>query len=286
MLKDLVIGSSSQLAYYWPSRRRSVTDFISSRNIDISWIKSKRWNRIYFAFNDGATYLTDDKYRKRFIENNVDYPLFLIEQLHKCCENIVFYSTTEIWNDYSGVLNLKDILEEGIEDTFDYRHWPQGTPYVYSKVLVTSRLFDAFSQGKYLNVIVLFPYSFNSPMREDKNFLMGKIFDSVINKKQVTIGDTYYYRELLHPRFVVEQSIAATSHQIIGSGRLTYVNDFIRDIYGSFALFPEDYIIEEDTKNEFKAANYLDSPVCLYSYNSLLADTCNDISIEMKKKEL
>jgi hypothetical protein len=172
--------------------------------------------------------------------------------------------------------------ENIIYDTFEYKNKPDGLPYVYSKVLITSRLYQMFSE----KVVILFPMSFNSAVRKDPNFLFSKIFDSIINKKHITIGDTYYFRDLVHPKFVVKQSLKAQNHQIIGSGRLVFVNDFIRDLYAKFGMHYEHWVTENFDENQrgLRVTNYLDSKSCLYYYDELLRDTCYDIEQIMKCK--
>ena len=100
--------------------------------------------------------------------------------------------------------------------------------------------------------------------------------------KKITIGNTYFYRELLHPKFVVEQSIKAETDQIIGSGRLVHVNDFIRSLYSHFNLNYEDYVTE-DIKYDIKQKQnifYLDSKQNLYKnlYNDTIEELKNTIT--------
>jgi hypothetical protein len=132
---------------------------------------------------------------------------------------------------------------------------------------------------QYYNVFVMFPFNFNSTHRST-NFLFGKIFDSIINKKTIEIGDTYFYRDIIHPKFMVEQSINSHSHKINGAGRTVFVNDFIRDLYSHYGLKYEDYVIENlDKFNEYEIRKeyYLKSNNCQYSYNQLFKDTISDI---------
>ena len=132
---------------------------------------------------------------------------------------------------------------------------------------------------EYYNVFVMFPFNFNSTHRST-NFLFGKIFDSITNRKTIEIGDTYFYREIIHPKFVVEQSINSRSHKINGAGRTVFVNDFIRDLYTHYGLNYNDFIIENlDKFNEYEIRKeyYLKSNDNLYSYNQLFKDTISDI---------
>ena len=96
----------------------------------------------------------------------------------------------------------------------------------------------------------------------------------------IEIGDTYFYRDIVHPNFVVQQSIKSTDHKIIGSGRLIFVNDFIRDLYKNFNMNYDDYVVENISKyNEYEKRKeyYLKSQKNLYTYENLLVDTINDL---------
>jgi hypothetical protein len=131
-------------------------------------------------------------------------------------------------------------------------------------------------KNNYENVIVLHPFNFNSIHRKS-GFLFSKIFDSIIYEKHITIGNTYFYRELLHPKFVVEQSIKATEDQVIGSGRVIFVNDFIRSLYSYFSMSYDDFVTE-DIKESFTSNEkifYLKSKQFLY--NNLYNDTIREI---------
>jgi nucleoside-diphosphate-sugar epimerase len=273
-MRDLLIGSTSQLAHYWP---RENTHIISSRDIDLEELKKEQWNRIYFAFSDGRTWKTAPEHDADFQEANVAQPLRLIDELHDSCNNIVFYSTAELWNHHNGALKLEQWLDSSRPELsflwFDFLT----TPYVRSKEAITERILSRQQEGNYQNVILLFPYAFSAPMRKEQGFLFSKVFDSIVNEKHIEIGDTYHYRELLHPKFVVRQSLAATHHQIIGSGRLIFVNDFIRDLYNAFGMEYTDFVTEDLRFSSGRGTNWLASKECLYSYKELLSDTVVDL---------
>ena len=71
-------------------------------------------------------------------------------------------------------------------------------PFNYSSTnyLDSKRVMIAEIKDKFNNVIILHPFNFNSIYRKE-GFLFYKIFDSIINEKKITIGNTYFYRELL-----------------------------------------------------------------------------------------
>ena len=127
------------------------------------------------------------------------------------------------------------------------------------------------------------PFNFNSIYRTE-DFLFGKIFNSISTGKSITIGDTYYYRDIFHPSFMVKELEAIDQHKIVGSGRLTHVNDFIRELYSTFSLDYEKLVTENlgsfkeyDIKYEY----YLRSRKPFYEYKSLLDDTIQDLKIKM-----
>lgn len=213
---NLVIGKTSQLAQYFP------LDYvkISSRDI-LSSIFDQEWDRVFICFAEQKTYNLNDS---SFDDVNYTYTCSIIEKLK--ANRIVFYSTAELWNNTSGPVNLNT--------PYNYHK----TDYVASKEKITK-----FIKQHYPNIVVSYPFNFNSIYRLPP-FLFGKIFDSIINKKQIKIGDTYYYRELLHPSFIVNETLHINEDKLIGCGKLIFINDFIRKLYSAFDMRYEDYIIE------------------------------------------
>lgn len=259
-MKDLFIGSTSQLAHFWPKEN---VEMMSSRNINIDYILSKSWNRIYIAYADGRTYLRDWKMFDEFYKTNLQDTLALVNEVKHVCNNVVYFSTTELWNRHHGPVNL------GTPFNFDV-----DSPYINSKAIVTRKLLLNNGYGK---VIVLFPFSFNCAFRNDQQYLFSKIFHSIINREKVKIGNTRFYRDLLHPSFVAFRAARATCHEIIGSGRMIFVDDFINDLYSTFLLRRADYVEQDDDSFEKRGEFYLQSKECLYSYSQLLYNTCMDI---------
>lgn len=213
---NLVIGNTSQLAKYFPKEYMQ----ISSRNIDYSIFNTK-WDSVYICFAEQKTYKSMDS---NFDDINFTYTKTILEKIK--ATRIVFYSTAELWNNCVGEIDLNI--------PFCYHK----TDYVSSKEKITN-----YIKKNYTNVVVTYPFNFNSIHRMPP-FLFGKIFDSIINKKIIEIGDTYYYRELLHPSMVVEQSLHTTEDKIIGSGKLIFINDFIKKLYSYFDMKYEDYVVE------------------------------------------
>jgi nucleoside-diphosphate-sugar epimerase len=256
-MKNLVIGDTSQLSHFFPENFQKV----SSRNLDFGLLEKNKWDQVYLCFGESRKFLENSN---SYEEINYNLTKELIELLNHNSNKIISYSTCELWNKYSGQISLSQ--------PFDFYL----TPYLESKYKITKFI---LSNKKLKNTLIMFPFNFNSIYRTE-NFLFGKIFDSIINKKEILIGDTYFYRDIIHPKFVVEESIKHNEHKIVGSGRLTFVNDFIRDLYSKFNLSYNDYVkektdqyVEYDKRNEY----YLKSNKCLYSYNELLDDTKKDI---------
>jgi hypothetical protein len=178
-----------------------------------------------------------------------------------------------LWNKHFGGIDL--------ETPMDFYE----TNYTRSKFEMTKRILD--NKEEYPNVIILYPFNFNSTKRS-KDFLFGKIFSSIINKEKIEIGDTYYYRDIFHPNFIIEEILNATEHKIIGSGRLTFVNDFIRDLFVLYGLSYDDLVkenLESFKEYEIKYEYYLKSKLALYPYSRLIEDTVNDINEKINEKE-
>lgn len=255
---NLVIGNTSQLAYYFPDDYEK----ISSRDINYEYYQDKKIDTVYLCFAEQRTFLEDKNLEDKFIKVNVDYTLDVIEKFKPISKRIVVYSTCELWNNCTGGIDLKTYQ--------DYNY----SPYIRSKGIMSDMLFI-----NHPDVIILYPFNFNSVHRKS-GFLFSKIFNSIINKKKIEIGDTYFYRDIIHPKYLVERSIKAKNNELVGSGRLTFINDFIRDLYSSFNMNYDDYVTENfdhNLKVERKIF-YLNSQKNLYTYKNLLDDTVEDIS--------
>lgn len=257
-MRNLVIGNTSQLSHYFP---KDNFDFISSRNINFSLLENN-YNRVFLCFGESRKFLDD---KNIYDEINFYLTLKIIDFFKDRANKIILYSTCELWNQYSGPIDLKKEIKF-------YK-----TSYLSSKHRITE--FILKNSETYKNVLIMFPFNFNSIYRNE-NFLFGKIFNSIINKKEIEIGNTYFYRDIIHPKLVVQNSLISEEHQLIGSGRMIYVNDFIRDLYHHFNLKYDYYITENfDRFNEYEKNNeyYLKSEKCLFSYKELLNYTIEDI---------
>lgn len=258
-MKSLVIGNTSQLSYFFPD------DYvkISSRDLDYDFISSQNWDRVFICFGESRKFINNIQLHD---DVNFYFTMNIINKLKEISNKIIIYSTCELWNQYDGQ----------IDTNLSFNFY--STPYLQSKYKLTNLILS--NKEEYKNVIIIYPFNFNSTYRNNE-FLFGKIFDSIINRTKIEIGDTYFYRDIVHPKFVVSESIKAENHQIVGSGRLVYVNDFIRDLYTNYGLEYDDYITENISKyNEYdkRKEYYLRSSNCLYSYKQLLNDTIEDIN--------
>ena len=263
-MNSLIIGQSSQLAYYFSDDYKK----ISSRNI-FNKIKHK-YDRVYLCFGEHRTFIENDE--QLFININVDYTLKVIDFFKNSCNKIILYSTCELWNNCEGPVNLNM--------PFNYNY----SPYIKSKEIMHNYILE--NKSKYENVIILYPFNFNSPYRKS-GFLFGKIFDSIINNKKIEIGDTHFYRDFIHPSHLAERSILANKNELVGSGRLLHVNDFIQDLY-KWSGRSYDDLVTENFDHNLKLKRkifYLDSNKVKNSYDDLLYDTLQDIKKMIKKRK-
>lgn len=262
MKKSLIIGSSSQIAQYLNG-----SEFVkvNSRNFTHEQIDGE-WSTAILAFGENRKFL--DSYDP-YEEINVKLTLDTIEFLKTRSERVIVFSTCELWNKCSGPIDL--------DTPFNFYE----TFYTRSKYKLTQEILG--NTDLYSNVFIVYPFNFNSVYRTE-DFLFGKIFNSIITGKKIVIGDTYYYRDIFHPSFMVKELGGIDQHKIVGSGRLTFVNDFIRDLYQKFSLGYEDLVTEN--LNSFKEYDlkyeyYLRSKRPLYEYKTLVDDTIVDLKTKM-----
>jgi len=258
-MKNLIIGKTSQLSHYFPDDYER----ISSRNIDFDYYKNKKYNRVFMCFSEQRTFLEDEK--KIFNDINVDYTIDLITFFRKISNKVVVYGTSELWNNYKGAINSSL--------PFDYVY----SPYIESKKTMVNIIRNIGMK----DVIILHPFNFNSIYRK-RGFLFWKIMDSLINNKKIEIGNTYFYRDLIHPKYIAQASINADEEMIVGSGRLIFVNDFIRDLYSGMDMNYDEYVIENFKYNlkVERNINYSDKFIC--GYKKLLDNTLHEIK-KLKK---
>lgn len=249
---DLIIGSSSQISHYFPHEMQRV----SSRNIPEE-IFEKKWESVYLTFAEQRTrYATDNNYKDDFYRVNVHMTLDIAKKLK--ANRIIYYSTVELWNSLDGAISLK-------------------TPFNFAQNYYTDSKYIATEMLRQIeNVVVLFPFNFNSVYRSE-DYLFGKIFSSIKERKTVEVGNLDIKRDILHANWVAKQSLIAKKAKIIGSGTFHDVRKFIRDVYTGCGLNPDDLLIENGDPNRHNRVLYLGSKKILYDYETLLKDTIDDI---------
>lgn len=229
-MNNLIIGNTSQLSPYFPS----TFDKISSRNIDFEKISLTRYDKIFLLFAEQRTFLNNSEEFFNII--NFDYTINIVNKLKDLCNNIIIFSTAELWNDYDSCISLNK--------KYKYNY----SPYIKSKEILCNYINN--NRDLYDNVIIIYPFNFNS-MHRKEGFLFGKVFDSLLNNKKISIGDVDFYRDLIHPKVVVDLSLITKKDIIIGSGELINVKNFINDIFTNLNKNILDYI-EFDTSNNLK----------------------------------
>jgi len=256
MGNSLIIGSTSQLSHYFPKSFHR----ISSRDVNIESIRNGKYECVYILFSEQRTFLNENE--DFFIDINVRYTMSLINDIKDYVDNIVVYSTSELWNNYDGKVS--------VNDKYDYNY----SPYIKSKQVLCDTINE--NRDKYPNVNIIYPFNFNSPYRKE-GFLFSKLFDSIMNKKQNTIGDINFNRDLIHPKIIVEQSINTTEDKLVGGGSLINVKDLVKDLFIKSEMKYEDYIVENITNNLPNKRKEYYSSIMYSNYDELLNLTIKDI---------
>jgi len=263
MLNNLVIGNTSQISHYFPDNYTK----ISSRNIDYSYHSKMKYDNVYICFSEQRTFIKDNP--EIFFDTNVKYTIDVINFFEQLSNRIVIFGTSELWNNIEGPIN--------INTPFNYNY----SPYIKSKETLIKYIYEHKNYKR--NVIILHPFNFNTPYRKG-DYLFGKVFNSLINKKKIEIGNTDFNREIISPRFVVERSIKAEKDEIIGSGNLINVNKFIKDLYNSFNMKYEDYVTENINHNFKIQKEFYSEKKTKYNYDTILKETVEDLKkIRIKK---
>lgn len=256
---NLVIGITSQISHFFPEGYLK----ISSRNIDFSFILSKKWDCIYICFAEQRTF--DTKLSEQdFIDVNLIYTSEVIDKLQNCTKKIVIYGTAELWNNYNGPVSINFPI--------NYKY----SPYVKSKELLNYMLEEKRTNGEWLNVLIIHPFNFNSMYRKE-GFLFHKIYNSLVSGIKTKVGNLDINRDLIHVDYLVKRSISSEMDTIVGSGKLTNIRSFISEIFLSFSKDYKEFIIETDLtlpSPHIKNSFWLDTHDV---YNDLLKDTLEEI---------
>lgn len=259
---NLVIGSTSQLARYFPE------DYIkiSSRNVDLEYLKNNQWDSVYITFAEQRIYDTDIDY----ITPNYLYTFKIIESLVLNSKKIVCYGSCELWNNLCGKISI-DIPP----------NFKLNSEYAISKLLLWNKIKEKNKSVRaasfFKNVMFIHPFYFNSVYRSEY-FLFGKIFKSIINKEKISLsGNLDFYRDMVSPQFVVNKSIELQNDEMVGSGQLFSVKTFVKDLYQLNNMKYEDFVEEQNQKpTTTRLPIYADVP-WKYTYENLLEDTQKDI---------
>lgn len=261
--RHLVIGSTAQLSNYFPETFVRV----SSRS-DLKFHTTATWDTVYVCFGENRTYLahsTDPSIRDQFYDINHRLTVDVVKMFSEISRRVVVYSTAELWNDCNGPV--------GIVTPVQYKP----NHYIQSKYNMSLELRN---KEKYPNVSIAYPFNFNGVYRKG-DFLFGKVFRSILNKTQIELGDTYYYRDILHPKWAAEESMVdrVGVDFMIGSGRLVFVNDLIRSLYEAFGLNYEDFVTERicDTASYRQRLFYSDTPAKNSNTESILTTLVKEL---------
>ena len=257
MKKNLIVGNTAQLSHYFPKENN---DFISSRNIDFDDINKRKYKKIFLLFAEQRTFLNEGN--DFFIDVNVNYTLAVIDKLKDSCDNIIVYSTSELWNKYDGCVS--------IDTPYDYFE----TPYIKSKEILCNTINQ--NRDKYNNVIIVYPFNFNSPYRKD-GFLFKKIFNSLILGEKITVGNIDFKRDLIHPKIIVNQSFNTDKDIIVGSGELYNVKDFISNLFVKLDKKMDDYVTYDISNSLLNKRNHYYSCNKTSNYEELINLTIEDI---------
>jgi len=225
---NLIIGNTSQLSHYFPIEYEK----ISSRDIDFEKMSLKKYERVFLLFAEQRTFLNENE--NFFNKVNFDYTIEVINKFKDISNKVIIYSTSELWNKYDRCINLND--------SYNYNY----SPYIKSKENLCNYINN--NKDKYQNVIIIYPFNFNSIHRK-QGFLFGKIFESILNDRKITIGNVDFYRDLIHPKTIVDISLKTNKDCIIGSGELINVKEFIEDIFIKINKKITDYIDYDESNN-------------------------------------
>jgi len=253
---NLVIGNTSQLGNLLPN------DYIkiSSRNINFSEVSG--YDTVYVTFAEQRTFkkeLTEGD----FIDVNVTYTSNLIDTIYKLNKKVIIYGTFELWNGHNGPVTINTPIKYNYD------------PYVKSKEVLYNLLMEKKSKGEWENVFIIHPTNFNSINRRE-GFLFSKIFNSIINKVKIEVGDLDINRDLIHTSYLVDKSLTCDKDMIVASGKLTNLKKFIETLYELNGLSYNDYVVENigESSPHKNNAFWLETENV---YDDLIKDTINEI---------
>lgn len=181
------------------------------------------------AFGENRTYLNDLPL-EAFEYVNVTQTIKAVDRLRHVSNQVIVFGTSELWSLVTGPVSLDTPM--AYFDTF----------YIKSK----HRLVAKLRNRNFSNVRIIHPFNFNTRFRVG-DFLFGKIYASIFRRMPITLGDTYFERDLVTPPDIVDACLISddTKESIVGSGRLINVNHAIRKLYSSTGLEYDQYVTED-----------------------------------------
>lgn len=257
---NLVIGSSSQLARYFPIDYQK----ISSRNVDLDKLRNGKFESVYITFAEQRIYDTNVDY----ITPNYLYTLQIIESLLESADRIVCYTSCELWNELSGFITVDTKPKFASLDN----------EYILSKLLLWNKIKERRKiNNLYDKIVIVHPFYFNSVHRSDY-FLFGKVFNAIVKGIPLEVGNLNFYRDMVHTKFAVAKSMELTKDSVIGSGKLFNIRHFIMDLYKmcglNFDTMVKEHkglVIPGKEKLIMAQVNWN------YTYDDLVSDTYLDI---------
>lgn len=187
------------------------------------------YNLAILAFGENRTYLKDLPLES-FDYVNVTLTVKAVDRLRHISNQVIVFGSSELWSRVTGPVSLDTPMTY-----FD-------SSYIKSK----HRLVAKLRSKNYSNVRIIHPFNFNTRFRAG-DFLFGKIYSSILRRAPITLGDTYFERDLVTPPGIVDACLKAdgANESIVGSGRLMNVNHAIRKLYSSAGLEYDQYVTED-----------------------------------------
>ena len=255
---NLVVGNTSQLFPYFKQYDENILG-VSSRDFNFKNVKHYQFDRVFLTFAEQRVFL--DRPVEFFSKINVDYTLEVINKLKYNTKTFVLYSTSDLWDQCEGEIN--------INTPFNNRQ----TSYIISKEILNEKIND-LREKEGIDIKIIYPFNFNSPYRKPE-FLFYKFLKVILDKKPIDVGSLDFYRDLVHPKLIVEKSFNCTSDEVVGSGVLTHVKSFYVDLLTHFGINYNEYVTEHDQHFiNVRKPFYFNTDNL---YTTLLEDTIKDI---------
>lgn len=242
MQNSLLIGSSSQLAMYFPDNFQLVgaRDFINDKKDIVS-------NSLctVLAFGENRTYLDKELGFEAFKHVNYQLTMQAIEKCLTFSDKVIVFATSELWGKHSSGVT--------IDTAFDFNK----SNYVLSKLMLVDAVKTHFASD---DVRIIYPFNFNTRYRKGQ-FLMGKVINSILTKSPIQVADTHFRRDLTTPLDIVNlcNINEIWKEAICGSGQLLNINSVITELYNIAGLNKEAYVSEVFTSSsERRHCEYFD----------------------------